>query len=443
VCATLGEAAVPVSASLAARRGFVNFGIGDIPAAIGDFDRMLDAARHLGGRSLEGTALGFKGLLQIFNNDWGPSEVTLRAAQAIAEEGFDEVRPVANIGLAFLMFSANRMPEAETHLLTADEIAALPDPFLEGQWNMILGFMQHWWGRSREAVGTFRRMSESAGRIVANRLWQGWAHSLAVATLGDYEEALRMLTTLQATCERVGDVLILPRVFNTFGWIYGELQDHQRAMEWNQACVDFVEGIPGFPNPDVKPHALINLGDNLIALGRPDEADAPFEGAEAVYRSPRPADRWMAWRYGQHLFHSYGELWLARGDLERAQAYADECLEVALFNSSAKNVVKGRRLRGQILLAQDRFKEAEDEVAAALATAHEVGNPPQLWNTHAAMGALRWAQGRPEEARRAYTEALSVIEGVAASLTNAHMRDTFLHSDHVETMRRDSAAQHV
>jgi tetratricopeptide (TPR) repeat protein len=308
---------------------------------------------------------------------------------------------------------------------------------------MILGVMQHWWGRSREAIGTFHRMSEAAGRIVATRLWQGTTHSWALATLGDYDEALHMLATLQATCERVGDVLILPRVYNTFGWIYGELQDHQQAMDWNQACVDFVDGIPGFPNPDVKPHAQINLGDNLIALGRPDEADGQFDAAEAVYRSPRPADRWMAWRYGQHLFHSYGELWLARGDLERAQAYADECLEVALFNSSAKNVVKGRRLKGQILLARGRLKDADEEFAAALATAHEVGNPPQLWKTHAAIGELRAAQGRPDQARRAYADASSVIERVAASLANQQMREIFLRSEHVETIHRQSAQQQV
>jgi hypothetical protein len=84
-------------------------------------------------------------------------------------------------------------------------------------------------------------MSEPAGRIVANRLWNDWSESLALATMGNYEEALRLLEILQSTSERVGDVLIRPRVFNTVGWIYGELEDHQRALEWNQACVDFVQ----------------------------------------------------------------------------------------------------------------------------------------------------------------------------------------------------------
>jgi tetratricopeptide (TPR) repeat protein len=146
----------------------------------------------------------------------------------------------------------------------------------------------------------------------------------------------------------------------------------------------------------------------------------------------------MRWRYGQHLFHRYGELWLARGDLERACAYADECLDLALFNSSLKNVVKGRRLRGQILLAAGRIEEAEEALALALATAREVGNPPQLWKTHAAIGDLRRAQERTGDARQAYGEALSVIEGVASSLTDARLRETFVRSKQVEAIRRAS-----
>lgn len=150
----------------------------------------------------------------------------------------------------------------------------------------MLGSVQHWLGRHREAVGTFRHLSDAAGRIVANRLWVGWVETLALGTLGEYEEALRLLETLQSTSERVGDVLILPRVFNTLGWIYGELQDLQRGVEWNQAWVDFVQGIPGFPNPDVEPHARLNLGDYLVALGRPDEAEVHFQRSR---RGPTPS----------------------------------------------------------------------------------------------------------------------------------------------------------
>ncbi len=146
----------------------------------------------------------------------------------------------------------------------------------------------------------------------------------------------------------------------------------------------------------------------------------------------------MLWRYSQHLFHSYGELWLARGDHAKALAYADECLQLAEPSDSKKNIVKGRRLRGQVFLAQGKLAEAEKELAAALKVAKEIGNPPQLWKTHVALGDLRKAQEKPDDARQAYRDALSVIEGVAAGLEDESLRETFLGSDHVQGIRRSA-----
>ena len=109
-----------------------------------------------------------------------------------------------------------------------------------------------------------------------------------------------------------------------------------------------------FPDPECESNARLNLGDNLVALGRPDEAEEQFRKVEKVVRNPRPQDRWMLWRYSQHLFHSYGELWLARGDYDKALSYGDECLGLAEQSGSKKNIVKGRRLRGQAFLAQGK-----------------------------------------------------------------------------------------
>ncbi len=120
----------------------------------------------------------------------------------------------------------------------------------------------------------------------------------------------------------------------------------------------------------------------------------------------------------------------------KALAYPDECLQLAEPSDSKKNIVKGRRLRGQALLAQGKLSESEPELAAALKIAQEIGNPPQLWKTHAALGDLRQAQGQPDEARRAYRDALAVIDGVAAGLEDESLRETFLDSDHVQGIRQ-------
>jgi tetratricopeptide (TPR) repeat protein len=435
VCETLGEHAIPTSISIAARRSFVNLNIGDMPGGIADLDRwMVATARRLGIRSLEGTALGYRGLMEIWNKDLEQAEATLGAARAIADEGHEEVRPVVNLGLFILLLVLNRVPEAEAHLISWREAAALPDPQLAGFWNWWLGYIHYSRGDCDEALEVLSEMPEAAAQTILHRLFGLWVEGLSLATKGEYEAGLARFEEVLATSERVGSALFQPRVVNTMGWVYGELEDHERALQWNQSSLELASA-PGM-DPDCGANARINMGDNLAALGRTGEAEEHFRIVEALARSPVPAQAWFAWRYSQHLFHSYGELWLARGDLERAMAYADECVEVAEHNSSAKNVVKGRRLRGQVLMAQGLLAEAERELSAALEVAVEVGNPPQLWKTHAAIGELRRAQDRTEDARGAFGAALSLIEGVGRSLKDEQLRETFLGSTHVQSIRR-------
>ena len=209
---------------------------------------------------------------------------------------------------------------------------------------------------------------------------------------------------LFTTCERTGETLIRARALNTVGWILGELQDHDGAIDWNRRSETLALEL-GAPDPEIESNARLNLGDNLRALGRLDEAEEYYRMVEQVVRDPKPRERFAIWRYSQHLFHSYGELWLARGDYEKALSYANECVQLAESTNRPKNVIKGRRLRGQVLTAQGKFDEAEPEIEVALAIAREIGNPPQLWKTLVALGELRKAQAKSDEARDAYREA--------------------------------------
>ena len=208
-------------------------------------------------------------------------------------------------------------------------------------------------------------------------------------------------------------------------------------MDWNERGLEAAVEAHS-PDPECESNARLNLGDNLLALGRLDEAEEHFRTVERVVRNPSPPERWALWLYSQHFFHSYGELWLARGDYDRALSYADECVELAESTDRPKNAVKGRRLRGQALLAQGKLAEAEKELATALEVAREIDNPPQLWKTHAALGDLRQAQNRRDDARQAYRDALSVIDGVAAGLEDESLKETFLTSDHVQGIRAHS-----
>jgi tetratricopeptide (TPR) repeat protein len=325
---------------------------------------------------------------------------------------------------------------------TAEELAPkVDDPHTQASWGNLSSLGSNWAGRFDQALEVLDRWRGAAeeSHQITTLLWHRWEEALARGGRGDYQQALALLVDILAVCARVGDLHTRARTLNTIGWLYGELQDHQHAVEWNTRAVE--AAVAGnFPDPECESNARLNLGDSLLALGRPDEAEEQFQRVEQVVRNPRPQDRWMLWRYSQHFFHSYGELWLARGDYGKALAYADECLALAEPSDSRKNIVKGRRLRGQVFLAQGKLTEAEKELATALEIAQQVGNPPQLWKTHAALGNLRKAQGRLDDARQAYRDAFAVIERVAAGLSDESLRETFLSSDHVQDIRRAAEA---
>ncbi|MCH8994799.1 MAG: tetratricopeptide repeat protein, partial [Chloroflexi bacterium] len=438
VCEKLGDAAMKTASAVAGKRGFVNQTVGDLRGAIADFERMLDAALSLGNRRLEGMALAYRGGAEVWEHDYKAAEETLTAALTVAEEGFDDVRLSASLWLGIDLIVTNRHAEAKPLMSAVEELVETVDDRLsQGWWGEIGGNMRNWVGRFDEGLELITRWREPAKDNLQTAVMNAWAEALARGGRGEYQQALRIVDEVIETCERTGFSLVLVRALNTMGWLYGEIQNHARAMEWNARGVE-AAGEAHFPDPEVESNARLNLGDNLLALGRLEEAEEQFKIVEQVARNPRPEDRWMLWRYSQHLFHSYGELWLGRGEHDQALSYADECLALAEESESRKNVVKGRRLRGQALLAQGKLSEAEREFATALEIAQEIGNPPQLWKTHAALGELRQAQGRRDEARQCYRDAIAVIEGVAQGLTEESLRETFLSSDHVQGIRREA-----
>ncbi|MDP8929406.1 MAG: AAA family ATPase [Actinomycetota bacterium] len=434
ICERLDE--LETAAAVAEKRAFVNMTVGDVDGMITDFDRLRDVAVRLHDRRLEGRALALRGLSEVFAHDFERSEQTLRAAFAVGEEGFDDVRLLAGVSLVELFVTMNRHAEAQPYAnLVAELVEGVDEPFARAFWS-LMAIRPLWGGRFEEALAHLERWrpaAEASGNATTTTAHR-WVEGLVRGAHGEYERALAILHEVVDEAQRIGEVFFRARAVNSLGWVYGEVQDHEQALAWSRRGVDAALQIEA-PDYEIEGNARLNLGDALLALGRLDEAEEQFTAVERVARDPAPADRFMLWRYSQHLFHSYGELCLARGDAEKTLSYAEECLEVAEQSDSRKNIVKAHRLRGEALHAQGRLDEAEQELQAALGVAQRIGNPTQVWKTHAALGSLRRAQGRVEEAREAYQQALAVIEGVAAALHAEGLRATLLDSEQTQAVR--------
>jgi tetratricopeptide (TPR) repeat protein len=108
-----------------------------------------------------------------------------------------------------------------------------------------------------------------------------WLEAVAQGGKGEYEQALALLENTISTTARIDEVLFRARSLNTIGWVYSELQDHQRAMEWNTRGLEVSQELET-PDIEVSCNTILNIGDNLMALGQLDEAEERFQEVEQV-----------------------------------------------------------------------------------------------------------------------------------------------------------------
>jgi DNA-binding NarL/FixJ family response regulator len=78
--------------------------------------------------------------------------------------------------------------------------------------------------------------------------------------------------------------------------------------------------------------------------------------------------------------------------------------------------------RAEALIALGRIAEAEAVLDAVLDATRSQNIHPQLWRARLALGSLRRAQGRDEEARLAFSDARTVIESLASMLPDERLQ---------------------
>jgi predicted ATPase len=404
----------------------VSLTISDWKGVVDSYASLREAAREAGKTALEGMALAGVAYGHVWTHQFDLAEAEAKEALALADRTQNNaIRTGALYVLAELhCLRANLNAGAEIGLEVDRLSQETNQPLYETLIGLFLAINYSWRGLYDEADRLAIESVAASERhhMTAPLLFNKWNQGLGFAGHGRYQEAVTILKETIALCQRMGDAAVQSRALNTLGWLYGELGAWDKALEANRKALDLAVALG---DPEILTNARINLGDCALALGQKEQARLDLE---QLYASLPQLQEWMKWRYSQHLRHSLGELLFALGEPDEALRLANECLALADHTESRKNIVKAHRLRGQIFLGRGKLSEADKELALALESARQIGNPPQLWKTYAVLGDLRNAQGRLSDANQAYRDALTVIENVAGGLKDSSLKETLVNS---------------
>src|SRR2546425_414503 len=398
------------------------FLLSDFVTSRAEAERLLTLARRAGDRVKEASALATMGFASMWAHEF--DRALSESAEAIAIGKAIDAKAVQAAGrftTGFVLAVTERLGEAGPELLSALALSReAGDKVHEAFALGFLGLAKNWEGDFVEAA-PLRAAALQAARdsgVLLPLCWNLFLSAVVLGGKGDFDEAYTIVHEGLVLCEKVGEEVMYLRDLNVLGWLWGELGDLERAADYNRRCV---EGARKRGDPETLANAEINIGDTCIARGELALAAETLDGVHRLIKDPATSD-WMKWRYSTHPFASLGDLELARGNPDRARAWADRCLEIATRTNSRKNLVKGWRLKGEIATTRRQWDEARAALDQALGLAQQVGNPGQLWRTHAAIGRLHDAAGRREEAAPAYGAARAVIEGIHGRLQNTELR---------------------
>jgi tetratricopeptide (TPR) repeat protein len=113
------------------------------------------------------------------------------------------------------------------------------------------------------------------------------------------------------------------------------------------------------------------------------------------------------------------EIALAAGDARRCREYGDELLAIAEPNGLRELEAVARRWRGEALLAEKDYIEAQTELSHAATLSEDIGRVRLQMDAQAALAHLLAAQGQRDAAQRHGAKARAIAEAIEKSLESS------------------------
>src|SRR5258708_17001124 len=128
------------------------------------------------------------------------------------------------------------------------------------------------------------------------------------------------------------------------------------------------------------------------------------------------------------LYCASVKLALAQGHPTRALEIIDQLVASAAQAARGQSSLRVLKVSGEALVMLQRPVEAEGAFEAAQAIARAQRARPMHWRICIALGNLYQAQGRNAEAEQAFANARTLIEELAATITDTTLNNLFLYT---------------
>jgi class 3 adenylate cyclase/tetratricopeptide (TPR) repeat protein len=414
-------------------RGQSHMGVGAIDAAANSFRRALELSRRHGMAHFEREGLVSLAYLMYMWPSREEADLTLKEGLARARETQDkglESTILSTMSLRSVVYERQR---GNQEVLDAEPIALESgDPRSILGARLIRSIWERHLGRPRKTVelteGMIELLQSSYNiNITSNVIW---IRGVALAEIGQMDEAVVTMTEGIDMCERFGALYRLDTLYNCLGYCYGEVYQLEHAMELNTKAEEIARMLKvKYPFGRRQwahglGEAVMGLTENLFDQGNEDTAWKRLKSLEQESRSEDFDMNRYQWESRLNLLTA--QILLHRNDIGAAEAVIEKNLASVRTQHMKKREGSFLRLLGEVQRRRNEYESAVTTLNEAIRVLTEVENPRQLWQAHDCLASTLKEMKRSSEAREQWGRAAKVIQNSANALSDRGLREGFL-----------------
>jgi tetratricopeptide (TPR) repeat protein len=257
-----------------------------------------------------------------------------------------------------------------------------------------------------------------------------WIRGVALAEIGQIEQAVASLREGIEICERFGAHYRLDTLYNCLAYCYGEIYQLERARELNAKAEEIARMLMvKYPFGRRQwahglGEAVMGLTETLFDQGDEDTAWKRLKSLEQESRSEDFDMNRYQWESRLNLLAA--EILVHRNDIGAAEAIIQKNLDSVRRQHMKKREGSFLRLLGEVQRRRNEYESAVTTLNEAVRILAEVENPRQLWQAHHSLASTLEGLKSSSEAREQWGRAAEVVQNVAAALSDRGLREGFL-----------------